>query len=138
MKPRISRAIAKWLWLPALASSLVACGGAQKTSAGEGGSAPPPPQVLIPKVKVIDRTVSQSAKKDFAAAVAAFRDAEKLGWTEDRCVAIGEKFADIGRSGEKMVEAWFDAGVSYQKCGDGKKAEGFYKSRRESRGSTPW
>src|SRR5262245_18820398 len=110
----------------ALAVALTACGGAQKTESKEmsklASDAPPPPSVT-PNAKV-ERKVSTEAKSDFADAVKYFQEQEKTGWTSSSCGTAAEKFQSVAGSHEKLVEAYFNAGVSYQKCGDDKQAEG--------------
>jgi tetratricopeptide (TPR) repeat protein len=100
------------------------CGGSQK-KAGLGG-APPPPNVDGPQK--IDRTVSREAKKDFAEAVAYYKKQDEAGWNKDRCRDAAEKFQDVASSHSKLIEARFNAGMAYQKCGMNKAAEEQYRT----------
>jgi tetratricopeptide (TPR) repeat protein len=109
---------------------LAACGSAQKTSKGEmndqARSAPPPPANVV-EGQTVQRKVTKEAQNDFAAAVAFFKEQEKGGWTTASCTAAADKFQNVAKSHDKVVEAWFNAGVSYHKCGDTKHAESMYQ-----------
>lgn len=114
----------------ALAVFAFACGGAQKTSKKEmtelAAEAPPPPSVT-PGQKV-EREVSKEAKAEFTEAVKFFQEQDKAGaWTLDKCTAAASKFEAVASAHDKMVEAYFNAGVAYQKCGDAKNAEAMYQ-----------
>lgn len=121
----------------ALAVSLAACGGAQKTSnadmAEQARGAGPAPSVEGGTPAKIERNVSNEAQSDFAAAVKYFND--QSSWTAATCSAAADKFLDVAKTHDKMVEAYFNAGVSYHKCGDTKKAEEMYKKALGVQGS---
>jgi tetratricopeptide (TPR) repeat protein len=103
-----------------------ACGGAtgKKEMTKMAADAPPPPSGGSGK---IDRTVSADAKKDFAAAVAFYKEQGKGGWNKGSCQAAAAKFEQVASAHNKMVEAIFNAGLSYQNCGMMKDAEGKYQ-----------
>lgn len=119
----------KTIAVTAAALALVACGGAQKTSKKEmteiARNAEPPPAVV--PGQTIDRKVTREAKEDFKDAIAFYQEQEKAGWTLERCTAAADKFKSVASSHDKLVEAYFNAGVSYQKCGDQNHAEDMYK-----------
>lgn len=112
-----------------------ACGGASPSTKKEmtevAANAEPPPQVpdLVEAkgANVPDRAVSTEAKADFGQAVAYFQEQEKAAWKSDTCQIAADKFQSIASDHDKLVEAWFNAGVAYQKCGMNKEAEGMYK-----------
>ncbi len=107
----------------------VACGGAQPSTKKEmtkiAAEAPPPPTVT-PNA-VVQRKVTSEAKSDFSGAVAFFNEAAKDGWTAAECTSAAQKFMDVASTHDKMVEAYYNAGVSYQMCADMDKAKGQYE-----------
>jgi tetratricopeptide (TPR) repeat protein len=113
--------------LAALALVSGACGGSttgKKEMSKMAADAPPPPSGGSGK---IDRTVSADAKKDFAEAVAFYREQGKGGWNKGSCQAAAAKFEQVASAHNKMVEATFNAGLSYQNCGMMKDAEDRYQ-----------
>ncbi len=118
-----------------LATALAACGGAQKTSTNElneqARGATPPPEGGTPAK--IERAVSNEAQADFGSAVKYF--SEQSSWTSATCGAAADKFISVAKSHDKMVEAYFNAGVAYHKCGDTKQAEAMYKKALSVQGS---
>jgi tetratricopeptide (TPR) repeat protein len=71
--------------------------------------------------------IDDTTRKDFDAAVAFYTDKIKGGWTDDVCSAVAEKWADVAGSHDKMVEARFNAGSAWHKCGKLDRAEAEYK-----------
>lgn len=69
------------------------------------------------KPKVPERKVSKTSTKAFKAAVALWKQKAKEGWTEANCRAVGDKFANVADDNNKLVEAHFNAGLAYHKCG---------------------
>ena len=59
------------------------------------------------------------------AAVTYFAESEKAGWNGDRCDDAAEKFVAAGKG--KRADAFFNAGVAYQKCSKLADAERHYK-----------
>jgi tetratricopeptide (TPR) repeat protein len=120
----------KTLIAGACVAALVGCGGAapatKKEMSEQAAKAPPPPAEVKPNAKV-ERKVSTEAKSDFAQAVTFYNDKAKDGLTNDECIATAQKFEAVGNEHDKLVEAWFNAGVCYQKCGMTKQAEGEYQ-----------
>ena len=115
-----------------------ACGGAQKTSTKEmseqAKKAPPPPDKVEPGKK-IERKVTRAAAADFKVAVDYYNQAMEGGWTADECNNAAQKFIGVANEHDKVVEAWFNAGVSYQNCGMTKDAESQYKNALKINGS---
>lgn len=111
-------------------AALAGCGGSSPTTKKEmtamAKSAPPPPDVK-PGGQVVARKVSREAKQDFADAVKFWSEQAKDGWTTSECAAAAGKFLDVASEHDKMIEAYFNAGVSYQMCGDMKQAEEQYR-----------
>jgi Tfp pilus assembly protein PilF len=118
----------------ACALSMIAtgCAGAkpatksEQSSQAKSASGPP----LIAKNDTqpkIDRKVTKEATADFNAAVAFYNDKAKDGLTNDECIAAAKKFEDVADEHDKIVEAWFNAGVAYQQCGMTKEAEAEYQ-----------
>lgn len=103
-----------------------ACGGAtgKKEMSKMAADAPPPPSGGGGK---IDRKVSADAKNDFAQAVAFYKEQGKGGWNKGSCQAAAAKFEQVASAHNKMVEAIFNAGLSYQNCGMMKDAENKYQ-----------
>jgi tetratricopeptide (TPR) repeat protein len=78
--------------------------------------------------ETIDRKpIEAGTKKAFAEALAFYNEKTKGGWTDDVCSAVAERWADMAGSADKMVEARFNAGMSWHKCGKLDRAEGEYK-----------
>jgi tetratricopeptide (TPR) repeat protein len=71
--------------------------------------------------------LDDSTKKDFADALAFYTDKTKAGWTDDVCSAVADRWADVAGSHDKMVEARFNAGMAWHKCGKLDRAEAEYK-----------
>jgi Tfp pilus assembly protein PilF len=117
----------------ACALSMIAsgCAGAKPATKSElsnqAKSASGPPLIAKNDQPVIARKVTKEATADFAAAVAFYNDKAKDGLTNDECIAAAKKFEDVADEHDKIVEAWFDAGVAYQKCGMTKEAESEYQ-----------
>jgi len=113
-----------------LAAALVACGGPAKTGKKSmskmAAEAPPPPSHITPGKK-IERTVTKEAKKDFEAAVANYKELEKAGWNEESCVTAARRFQQVAADHDKVVEAYFNAGLSFHNCGMLKDAEAEYQ-----------
>jgi tetratricopeptide (TPR) repeat protein len=102
-----------------LAVAAAACGGPAKTSKKEmsklAASAPPPPSDIKPDQK-IDRKVTSEARKDFAAAVEFYNQQAKEGWNQERCTAAARRFQRVASDHDKVVEARFNAGLSFHNC----------------------
>lgn len=109
--------------LVAVAALAVGCGGSQKK--GLGG-APPPPDVS--GSGTIDREVTREAKKDFQSAVAYYKEQAEKGWNKDRCNSAADRFEDVADDHPKLIEARFNAGMSYQHCDMNSKAEKQYRA----------
>ena len=106
---------------------LLACGGSNKSKKGmtpvaAGAKAPP-----SGGAKKIDREVSVKASKAFDGVVATYGTESKKGWTNASCTSMANKFKELAKSYPKLIEARFNAGVSYQNCKMNKEAEGEYK-----------
>jgi tetratricopeptide (TPR) repeat protein len=92
----------------ALAALLAAgCGGAK---VGVGG--PEGPQ-LDEEGKPI---ITKEAREDFVDVVAAYKEAEKAGWNEERCRSVAEEFEDVADDHAGMAEAMYNVGVAYENC----------------------
>jgi tetratricopeptide (TPR) repeat protein len=105
-----------------------ACGGGvtgKKEMSKLAADAPPPPSGG--GSGKIDRSVSADAKKDFAAAVAFYKEQGKGGWNKSSCQAAAAKFEQVASAHDKMVEAIYNAGLSFQNCGMMKDAEAKYQ-----------
>ena len=96
---------------------IAACGGGGgaevKTPGGEAKTPPAP-------------TVTETAKKDFEAALEAFAAHEKANdWTDAVCTDVAKRFESAAsqQSGGKFPEAIFNAGLAYQRCGNDKEAK---------------
>jgi len=116
---------------PRIASLLLliasACGGSSAGS--ERDTRPPVAEAPRPARKPkIDRDVSGEAKRDFARAVAFYQEKGKAGWDRDACVAAARRFEDVAHAYSKMVEAHYNAGLSYQNCRMNKEAEAAYEA----------
>lgn len=115
-----------------LAAALLAmgCGGPTRATKREmsdqAAKAPPPPRV-DGQAKPVERTVTKQASEDFREAVEFFNRQAEGGWTDQECVAAAQRFESVGSAHEKLVEAWYNAGVAYQKCGMTKEAEAAYQ-----------
>ncbi len=110
-----------------------ACGGSastQKDLDSQAAAAPPPPRATK-----IDRDVSGEAQKDFARAVAFYQDKAKAGWNRDACQSAASKFEQVAGAYNKMVEAHYNAGLSYQNCRMYKDAESQYQAALAIQGS---
>ena len=116
--------------LAALLAMGAACGAASKTSKHEmnrqAAEAPPPPS-SVTEGQQVQRNVTKEAKNDFAEAVAYYKQQEKAGWNSSSCTSAADKFKAVAGSHDKVVEAWFNAGLAYHKCGDTQHAEEMYQ-----------
>ncbi len=79
------------------------------------------------EIKKLREPVSDQAKKDFEAAIAFYEEKKKAGWTDDVCSAVADRFADVAGSHDKMIEARFNAGMAWHRCGKLDKAKGNYE-----------
>ncbi len=123
----------------ACAFALFGCGAAKPTTkgeqAGQAQNAAPPPLIKESGAPKIDRKVSKEATADFKAAVGFYEDKAKDGLTNDECIASAQKFESVGSEHDKLVEAWFNAGVAYQRCGMTKEAEASYQKALKINGA---
>jgi tetratricopeptide (TPR) repeat protein len=112
--------------IAALALALVACGGAtsKKGMSRIAADAPPPPSGGAGAIK---RDVSSDARKDFQAAVAFYQEQAKSGWNKSSCQSAAQRFEQVASSHNKMVEATYNAGLSYQNCRMMRQAEDRYQ-----------
>ena len=111
------------------ALALIGCGG---TVTGKGkmtelaADAPPPPAGGAgPTGK---RKVSVEAKGDFAEVARAHKKAAEGGWTQAECNAMAGKWSSLHSEFPKLIEARYNAGVSYQNCNMMKDAEREYQA----------
>ena len=129
----------------ALAASLVACSGGQKTGSGlkEGGDVPPPPPTPTannnaptkPGQAEPKREVTKEAKSDYESAKAFFDQNEKGGaWNESACRQSADKFASVAKSHPDLVEATYMVGLSYHRCGLVQDAERAYQGASHMNG----
>ena len=68
---------------------------------------------------------SAKPKTDFDVAVDFFNEQDKAGWNKERCEQSASRFQDAGKG--KSAEAFFNAGVAYQQCGNFDAAEPVYR-----------
>lgn len=104
-----------------------ACGPAATSKKGMShlaANAPPPPSGSGGK---IDRNLSEDAAHDFAGAVKFYEEQAKGGWNANACTAAARRFEQVADEHNKMVEALYDAGLSYQNCHMMKDAEARYQ-----------
>jgi len=106
----------------------VACGGSSKAvvkgKVNKESGIPGGKLGTNSKPKVPTRKISKNTTKLFKKAVAAWKAAEKNGWTDAECRSVAEKFVDVAEDNNKLVEAHFNAGLAYHKCnmlGDARK-----------------
>ena len=107
------------------------CGGkagGAATTPGERGS----PAGAQDKV---DREISQDARADYQAALAAFQKRESDGWDRNGCESAAASFSDVAAKHTKLAEAGYMAALSYDRCGMSDKAEATYKRVLERNGS---
>jgi len=115
------------------ALTLAACGAAKPSTKAEQieqakeAEAPPLLADTAKAAPKIERKISKEASSDFKSAVAFYEDKAKDGLSNDDCVAAAQKFESVGSEHDKLIEAWFNAGVAYQKCGMTKEAENAYQ-----------
>ena len=119
----------------ALLAAVCACGGSSASSRQDmdrqASNAPPPPQEA-PK---IDRDVTGEARKDFARAVAFYQERAKGGWSRETCQEAAQRFEQVASAHSKMVEARFNAGLSYQNCRLLRDAEASYQAALKIQGN---
>ncbi len=113
---RISRNLAA----VGLLLSAVACG-------GKGGANP---EVKNPSgIKSGDQVVSKAAVKGYREALDAFVKADQSGgWNPATCDGVAKQFLaasqeQVSAGGNPLSEAIYNAGLSYQRCGDDEKAK---------------
>lgn len=105
--------------------SAVACGG------GKGGANP---EVKNPSsIKSGDQVVSKAAVQGYKVALDAFVKADQSGaWNPATCDDVAKKFLassqeQVSAGGNPLSEALYNAGLSYQRCGDDEKAKVQFK-----------
>ncbi len=67
---------------------------------------------------------SHRRRTPFDEAVTFFQENDKGAWTKSKCDAVASRFQDVG--GGKIAEAYFNAGVAYQKCSEWDDAQKMY------------
>ena len=110
----------------ALVVLATACGPAATSKRGMShlaANAPPPPSGS----GKIDRKVSEDAAQDFTDAVKFYQEQGKGGWNANACTAAARRFEKVADEHNKMVEALYNAGLSYQNCHMMKDAEARYQ-----------
>jgi tetratricopeptide (TPR) repeat protein len=129
----------KRCWLVAVLAA--GCGGGAAAGGGQGTTAAGGGKAASPAGGPAEQSVAVGAPGDPAAAPAAapaaprdaqwdsaigyFNESEKTGWNGSRCEEAAEKFVAAGKG--KRADAFFNAGVAYQKCGKLADAERHYK-----------
>ncbi|HET6610809.1 MAG TPA: tetratricopeptide repeat protein [Kofleriaceae bacterium] len=106
------------------AALAVGCGGSQKTASELADNAPPPPSGQ----HKIERTVSKEAKTEFQKAVKVYEKNAGGGWTKAECKESAGAFEEVADEFSKLIEARFNAGLSYQQCGMMEDAESQYQA----------
>ena len=106
-------------------AATVACGGSPKKKGTTVGAADAPP---AGQPRKIEREVTRKAEEDFAKVVEAYQKQEKAGWTRDACESMAAEFEEVAEHHPKLIEARFNAGLSYQNCGITERAEEQYKT----------
>jgi tetratricopeptide (TPR) repeat protein len=107
------------------------------SGAASGNPKKPPtqPKPAAPKdAKPADAEAPAAApqrkpKDDFEAAVFFFQDTDRTGWSNEKCETAADKFLSAGKG--KRAEAFFNAGVSVQRCGKYGDAEKYYRKALE-------
>ena len=112
---------------------LAACG-SKKDPQDPAGVAPGGPGAGPGETKV-DRNLSEKNVQRFASAVAYFQEQEKAGWNSSNCAEAANRFKQVAEVADKMVEAYFNAGVVHQRCGNEESAEEMYKAALSIMGS---
>jgi tetratricopeptide (TPR) repeat protein len=77
------------------------------------------------------RQVTQEAKAQFERAAAFYREQAEQGWNESRCKAAADRFDDVADDFPELVEARFNAGLSYHHCEMYDAAEKRYRAALE-------
>jgi tetratricopeptide (TPR) repeat protein len=132
------------LLLAALAAA-AGCGGNAKGSvyaSGGKNTPPPPPQVGAHndiaepgKPATAKVEVSADAKKDYQAAMEAFRNQDKSGnWGKGECQASADRFTAVVREHSDLVAAQFMVGLSFQRCNMNAEAEAAYQQAGRMKG----
>jgi tetratricopeptide (TPR) repeat protein len=125
--------------LGAAALAAAACGGggapaAQTTTPQQPAGTGQRVETTVPSTPdpAADPTAAPSApppavERDsgWESAVQAFADADKAGWTADRCESVAQKFIDAGKN--RRAEAYSNAGVAMAKCNRNPDAERHYR-----------
>ena len=130
--------------ISSLLVTAAACGGPAKGSINKGGAPPPPAQVskqndiAEPGKPVVAKVeVSADAKKDYQAAVEAFRNQDKSGnWSEAACKGAADKFSAVVREHSDLIAAQFMVGLSYQRCNMDAEAEAAYQAASRMKGDS--
>lgn len=115
------------LFSVAMASLAVGCGpsaSSKKDMSTLAAGAPPPPT----GGGELDRKLTREAAKDFAEAVAYYNQQAESGWNEQTCQEAARRFISVADAHSKLVEARFNAGLSYQHCTMMKAAEEQYQA----------
>ncbi len=129
-------------FLSASLLALVACGGGSKSGGGATGPKPPPPPSIGTHSDIAQPggagatkkvEVSKDARADYKAAMEGFMANEKGGWNESACRGSADKFSAVARE-HNLVEAQFMVGLSLQRCGLDKDAEGAYTQASHMKG----
>lgn len=105
------------------------CGGSQsskKDMTTLASDAPPPPPGG--DARMPPRDISGEAKKDFSSAVSFYLEQGKGGWSVESCQAAARRFEQVAQTHGKLVEARYNAGLSYQNCRMMKDAEQQYQA----------
>ncbi|GAB4522005.1 MAG: hypothetical protein Tsb0020_40500 [Haliangiales bacterium] len=115
------------LGLSVLLGVAAGCGGSSKKGDTTPGADNNDPLSAVVGGDRPERDISKDARADYKAALAYFQEQDTNGWSRDSCESAADKFEDVAGDHEKLVEAPYMAGVSYDKCGMSDKAEGAYK-----------
>ena len=77
------------------------------------------------------RVVSKGAREDWEGAVLFYKEQKVAGWTKQRCKQAAGRFARVADNHKSLVEARYNAGLSYQHCGMKDQAKRQYKLANE-------
>ena len=108
------------LFVAAIVSALVACGGGPKPETGGVKKAPTGP------ITALGESIDVNAQKRFDEAVASMVAHDTTNdWNDASCNEVAKKFdgAVSSQPSGKFPEATFDAGLAYQRCGSDDQAK---------------
>lgn len=114
-------------WAVVLVAIAMGCGGGGGAAGGGRGPRAVDPETGQTVTTAAGQAVSAEAHSHWQEGLQAFAAAERAGWNEERCDAVGEHFEEANSAqGGRFAEALYMSGLTHQRCRENNEAQAFF------------